>query len=283
MDKEEILKKLEERLAKGEISEKTYLDIKARYDKVPEDKGPEMKEDTNGFDIRVEVPNIEVPQIHVDIPTVIRTGKKFVVMGAGHADGDVRAEICKVAGSCTIEGSVDTNEWRSAGSAKIMGNVKADRFKGAGSTVIGGNVETDEFGCAGKCSVGKGVKADMVKFGGALQTGGSIVCDNLQGAGKIDAPSVHADVVKLELEGASSIREMTADSIEVRSLARIFSQGELTSDAIRGEVIYLENTKCKLVSGDTVTIGPNCEIETVEFRSGLKIHLSARVSKKVKR
>lgn len=283
MNKEEILKKLEERLAKGEISERTYLEIKARYDKVPEDKGQQPNEDANGFDIHVEIPEISIPPINVEFPKVIRTGQKFVVMGSGHADGDVKSEVCRVAGSCTIEGSVETNEWRSAGSAKVKGGVKTDSFKSAGSMVIGTNVESDMFECAGKCVVAGSLKSDSIKFGGALETGGTIACDSLHGVGRLKAPSVKADSITLELQGTSEVREITADVIEVRSLARVFSQGEMASEEIHGESIYLENTKCKLVSGDSVTIGPNCEIETVEFRSNLKIHLSAKVKKKVRK
>src|SRR3970040_461710 len=36
MHKDELLRRLEERLARGEIGEKTYLDIKARYDAMPD-------------------------------------------------------------------------------------------------------------------------------------------------------------------------------------------------------------------------------------------------------
>src|SRR3972149_814426 len=36
MQKDEVLRRLEERLARGEISEKTYLEIRARYDAMPE-------------------------------------------------------------------------------------------------------------------------------------------------------------------------------------------------------------------------------------------------------
>ena len=36
MEKEELLRRLEDRLARGEIGEKTYLDIKARYDAMPD-------------------------------------------------------------------------------------------------------------------------------------------------------------------------------------------------------------------------------------------------------
>ncbi len=37
MRRKDILRKLEERLARGEINEKTYLEIKARYESEPEE------------------------------------------------------------------------------------------------------------------------------------------------------------------------------------------------------------------------------------------------------
>src|SRR3970282_2658127 len=42
MKRAEVLRRLEERLARGEISEKTYLEIKARYEAEPEE--PEREE-----------------------------------------------------------------------------------------------------------------------------------------------------------------------------------------------------------------------------------------------
>ena len=53
MEREELLRRLEERLARGEIGEKTYLDIKARYDAMPEvrvqpDTPTSGEEDTEG-------------------------------------------------------------------------------------------------------------------------------------------------------------------------------------------------------------------------------------------
>jgi len=281
MDKEEVLKKLEERLAKGEISEKTYLGIKARYDNVPERKETAAKDGVNGFTF--DIPSVDVPPIHIEIPGVIQSGSKLVVTGSGHVDGDVKNESCRIAGACTIEGSVETDEWKSAGSAKIKGSLKADMFKSAGSAVIGGDVHADDFVCAGRCSVGGGIDSGRVKFGGNLESKNTIKCDRFEGVGKVSAPAIAADSITIETEGRSDVREISGDSIEVRSVGRVFSQGELYSDRIRGERIYLENTTCKLVSGDDVVIGPNCEIETVEFRSNLKIHLSAKVKKKVRK
>jgi len=37
MKRKDILRKLEERLARGEINEKTYLEIKARYESEPDE------------------------------------------------------------------------------------------------------------------------------------------------------------------------------------------------------------------------------------------------------
>ena len=41
MNRAEILRRLEERLARGEISEKTYVEIKTRYEAEPEEPEPQ--------------------------------------------------------------------------------------------------------------------------------------------------------------------------------------------------------------------------------------------------
>ena len=54
MKRKDILQRLEERLARGEISEKTYLDIKARYDAEPEE--PEAASPGPDLTVKIQDP-----------------------------------------------------------------------------------------------------------------------------------------------------------------------------------------------------------------------------------
>jgi cytoskeletal protein CcmA (bactofilin family) len=278
MNREELLRKLEERLARGEISEKTYLEIKRRYESSGGGMGGK-----GGRGVVIEIPEIEIPHVHIRVPHVVEDGSRLIVAGGGHIDGDVKNEYCKVAGSCTIDGGVETDEWKSAGSVKIKGNLKADTVRCAGSMVVEGDVDADTFIPAGWCMIGGRLTADMVKFGGSLVCKKGIKCDTLEGSGTISTPGVSAEIVVLDLEGKSDIERVTAESVEIRSGERFFSRGGLSSEQIMGNTLFIENTTCRMVSGGHVTIGPNCIVDVVEFSSRLKVHLSSKVKKKVKR
>ena len=44
------------------------------------------------------------------------------------------------------------------------------------------------------------------------------------------------------------------------------SKGELTTELIEGDEIYLENTNAKIVRGNNITIGEGCNIGLIEYR-----------------
>src|SRR5256886_17332332 len=72
MKRKDILRRLEERLARGEINEKTYLEIKARYESEPEE--PE------------EVGEAELPR--VDLGATIGNAVAQATADASRAAGD---------------------------------------------------------------------------------------------------------------------------------------------------------------------------------------------------
>src|SRR5207249_10859825 len=72
MKRKDILRKLEERLARGEINEKTYLEIKTRYESEPEE--PE------------EVGEAELP--NVDFAATIGNAVAQATADASRAAGD---------------------------------------------------------------------------------------------------------------------------------------------------------------------------------------------------
>src|SRR5438874_12900471 len=93
MKRKDILRKLEERLARGEINEKTYLEIKARYESEPEE--PE------------ELGEAELP--NVDFAATIGTAVAQPTADASRAVGDaaravgeaIRAMDCSAIGAGT--------------------------------------------------------------------------------------------------------------------------------------------------------------------------------------
>src|SRR5256712_3142497 len=126
MKRKDILRKLEERLARGEINEKTYLEIKARYDSEPEE--PEESEPS-----QPAMPDLGEAIGAVVAQATAEAGRH--AEHAGHVIGEaMRAvdfsgigtqlseESIKILGSGVVSGNpIKTVEFKSAGSARVQG------------------------------------------------------------------------------------------------------------------------------------------------------------------
>ena len=290
MKREEILRRLEERLARGEISETTYLEIKERYEKEPEEpETASTAEDSNrspepfGISIERMVRDIVEPVMrdleHV-IPAAVQTSRDAVRIagqgvvtgtpvrarvfrssGSGAVEGDLEADEVHVAGSCGFNGSVQAGEFHAAGSARVKGSLKAREAHATGSIDIAGDLHADELATRGSLHVGGSVESREVDIRGSVDVGGRLT----------------AKEVLIEIGGDSRIPTIEAREITVRRPGGFFRGGrELSADEITGTEIHLESTTANVVRGREVTIGPHCRIGTVEATE-LTVHESSEV------
>ncbi len=297
MKREDILRRLEERLARGEISEKTYLEIKARYESEPEE--PEEPEPTmadlgstigaavaqatqdaghvaeeavravgeamravefSGIGAKLSGEEIRITGSGVVSGNPVRT-TEFRAAGSGRVQGPLEAETARVAGSCSFEGDVTVSEFRSAGSARIAGRLKAQEVETSGSLQVEGDIAADEISSSGSLQVGGKVEAEEFRSSGSVRIGGGL----------------KAEEVMIDLGGTSKIPTIEAEEIRVKATGGFFRvRGDLTSERIEGEEIELEATTAALVKGDEVRIGPHCRIDVVEAKE-LVVHQSSEV------
>ncbi len=294
MSENNIIKKLEERYKKGEISRETYESIAAEY---REEKSGAQEESIGEWGVSIA--------------------------GSGRTE-NVRGEYLKIAGSGKVEGDVDVKEVKIAGSAKIEGNVRADTVKCSGSCHIEkdiragllkvsgainaeGNVAADTILFSGGMNIEGNIEAAKLKSGGALRCEGRITAkERLETNGSLSAKSVETSVFegkgsikleegikcedfRLEADGKSSVEYLESKRVEVVSgsgrgvLSRILGKkGYFRAERISGDEIYIENTYAGLVDGNIVEIGPGCRIETLKCRKE-KVHESSSVKKRLKR
>lgn len=295
MKRTEILRRLEERLARGEISEKTYIEIKARYEAEPEEAevppstpsvegtvaqatqaaarateeavraaGEALRAvDFSGLGVRLSDEMIKIAGAGVVSGQPVRT-REFKAAGSARVRGDLEAESTKVAGSCAFEGSVRTDEFRASGSVRVEGALSADNLEASGSL-----------------EVGKDLTADKVVTSGSLRIGGAAKADSFQASGsvRIQGPLV-ADSVDIELAGSSTVQSIEADSVRVRASGGFLrSRGDLTVGRIQADDVYLEGTTADLVVADRVRLGPHCRVKVVEAES-LVVHESSEVAER---
>lgn len=314
MKRSDVLQKLEERLARGEISEKTYLDIKARYASEPEppetastagpDLGASIHEAVGrataeavraqGESMRAVSESIRavgesmraardsVRSIDFSGFGVKLTEEEIKILGSGVVSGNpVRTVEFKAAGSALVRGPLEAETVKVAGSCDFDGDVHCQDFKSSGSSRCSGSLQAADVDVSGALEVAKDVDAADISVSGTLHVEGAVRCQDFRSSGTLRiSGELKAADVDIELGGASQIGSIVGQDISVRS-SRGFvrAQGELTVDRIVGQDIELLGTVAKSVEGHDVRIGPHCHIDVVTA-SELVVHESSEVKER---
>ena len=191
----------------------------------------------------------------------------FKTAGSSKVSGNLKADSIKISGSAKIEGDVEVEDIKISGSSHVVGNVKSQSIKINGSTHIEGNLYGEEVNIAGSVHIGKNCEAEYFK------TSGSFRIQGLLNAGQ----------VIIKLGGRCIVKEIGGEHIEVRvnpfdnSLFRkvidkmFNSRGDLTTELIEGDDIYIQNTNAKIVRGNNITIGEGCNIGLLEYKGDINI------------
>ena len=279
---EKLLKKLEDRYEKGEISEEIYLELKEGL------LEEEEKTVSSGSGER---------------------SSKISISGAGKLSGPIYTEKLSVSGSGKVDGDVDSNAIKASGALKIDGNVKAEDIGSSGSIKITGNVITDSFRNSGAAKVMGDLTAAELKSSGATKIDGRLkVSDMIRSSGTLHAKSIDAkevvisgafDVtehikaedIRVKIAGRCTAELVEGDDIEIKpgtthsflglSLTIGSSSKEAKIGTIKGKDVRLENVRAKEVIGNSVEIGPDCVIDVLKAKS-VRVHEDAKVKKRVK-
>ncbi|MFP4051510.1 MAG: hypothetical protein ACLFVB_07210 [Thermoplasmata archaeon] len=297
MDKE-ILKKLDERLAKGEISEELYNEIKARYegkDEEVEDEEIEGLEEEVELEIeeeKKEGKSKEKKQKRVSISGVSRIEgcncEIFRAAGASKVEGDLRADDADISGATKVSGNAYLGTLDSSGRFKIDGDTEAKSLDLSGATKFGGKVKADKIDSSGSTKFQGDVEAKDFDVSGSFKAESNITSDTFKASGSFKINGIlKGEEIQLNPAGSCKISKIEGGDIIVEAgSSGIFSfsfggSGSLTCDEMTGNDIYLENTKCELIEGNKVKIGPGCKVDTVRAKK-LKVHESASVKNKEK-
>jgi cytoskeletal protein CcmA (bactofilin family) len=237
MNKEELLRRLEERLARGEIGEKTYLDIKARYDampvappapEVPSPPEPPIPPEPPEFPRHAGHaghPPFRNGDLQAMIERTIESAMEQVAASveAGSNRDDVRrrmdevnrrvqeamskfgprieegGRVCVIRGSGTVGGGQHFEEFKCAGSGTVEGDLLADEAHISGVCVIEGRCVGQEFHASGRAEIGMDVEVDEFHVAGKATVGGDVRARdfNVSGSAKIGGSILDAEDVVL--------------------------------------------------------------------------------------
>lgn len=236
MKRKDILRKLEERLARGEINEKTYLEIKARYDAEPEEPEEELGE-----------VNLPLADLGATIGATVASAAAGASMAAGEAVRVVGEamrgidfsgigtrlsnEAIKIVGSGVVSGNpVKTVEFVAAGSARVQGPLQAESAHVSGSCAFEGDVHVEEFHCSGSARIAGKLTAENVESSGSLQVDGNIEAEDISVSGALQ---VKGSVTAEDFHSSGSVRvegPLTAEDFHSSGSVRI--EGGLTAEDV---------------------------------------------------
>ncbi|MGM0949250.1 MAG: bactofilin family protein [Bacillota bacterium] len=213
------------------------------------------------------------------------TFQSVEINGSGTVAGDVECETFSFNGTGKADGSVKAKAVTISGSGKIHGDVEAESIRINGTGLIEGEVSAKQLKIAGSSTFGGTVKADDIVISGKAVMEADCETETFQSEGKCNISGLlNADQVMIKLSaGESNVREIGCRHLQVTgrkgmlTLLRLLPQPVLTAELIEGDVIELTNTKAKTVRGNKVIIGPDCQIETVEYSGDYSCDPSASV------
>jgi cytoskeletal protein CcmA (bactofilin family) len=220
---------------------------------------------------------------------------EFHISGSGKAEGNVKAKEYRTSGSSHIIGDLEAEDIKVSGSAHFEGNVKCDSVKISGSTRIGKNLEGGEIDVSGSTNVDGGVHGEHIRISGSINVKGDCEAEEFIAKGGFRIGGLlNADNIEISIGGSCSAREIGGERIEVKEFiggafflnkifGLLFNQGlGLKTQLIEGDDIYLEYTVAKVVRGNNITIGKGCIIDTVEYKSDLKVLDNGKVENQTK-
>ncbi len=307
MRRKDILQQLEERLARGEISEKTYLDIKARYEAEPEE--PETAEPTGpsletsihqavaaategaaqaaqeAMRVQGEAMRMQRDLMHsMDFSGMgVRISDEEIrILGSGVVTGNpVRTTDFRVSGSAKVRGSLECSDARIAGSCDVDGDMRCSDFRSAGSTRLAGSLHAEDVEVSGSLEVAKDIEASDISSSGALRVSGEVRAQDFRSSGSVRvAGTMKVEDVDMELGGSSKVGAIEGRDIRIRmSGGFVRARGDLTADRIVGDDIHIEGTTAALVQGQDVRIGPHCRVDRV-IAHELVVHESSEVKER---
>ena len=201
--------------------------------------------------------------------------ERFSCSGTGTVNGDVKAGELRISGHAKLNGAIAASKVRIDGSAKVDGDVEAEQLKVLGYAGISGHVKGDEAIVRGKTSIGKDCQVEH------FSAEGYFTIDGLLNAEQIEI-KVHGGESKVKEIGCRRIVCTAHQSKLFSFLSELISPPRLSAELIEGVHFELANTTAKVVRGNSVIIGENCDIGLIEYKEDIRVAETAKVGEKRK-
>jgi cytoskeletal protein CcmA (bactofilin family) len=187
---------------------------------------------------------------------------EFESNGFGTVNGDLTAKTVRMSGFGKINGSVTSTELiHIDGKGFIEKGATINKMTINGLGTVGGPIKGNELEINGKVTINGDCEVDHFKADGAFKIKGLI----------------NADKIDIKAQGNCLANEIGGQDIHVRfhksafmNFLKPFISLKLETGLIEGNTIELEGTHAKVVRGEHIVIGKNCEIDLIEYTGTLK-------------
>jgi cytoskeletal protein CcmA (bactofilin family) len=184
----------------------------------------------------------------------------FECNGTGFVNGNLHAKTARISGNGKVAGNVESQFLSVEGRGKIEKNAAVQKVKISGSATVNGSLKSEEMRVRGRLTVGEDCEAEVFKAECQFTIGGLLNAD------RIDV-KIYGECRAEEIGGQIIIVKQKTSL--VGNLFKPFFQNTLEANLIEGDHIEIENTNAKIVRGNHVKIGPNCNIGLVEYTDTL--------------
>lgn len=212
-------------------------------------------------------------------------GNNLQLSGFGKASGGKYNNV-QLDGMTTVNGDIECNKFMCNGKGKINGDIQAEHVSIQGMCNVEGDIKASNIEIDGKVNVEGDINGEQITINGIIKIDGDCEAESFaaDGAFSIDG-LLNAGIISLKLRGKCTVEEIGGEQISVRKeqteshfnpFGSIFP-AKFEAELIEGDKIYLEYTNAEIVRGNEITIGPGCDIETIEYKIGLYIDDSSNV------
>jgi cytoskeletal protein CcmA (bactofilin family) len=196
----------------------------------------------------------------------------ITINGKGTVNGDVDCMEFDCNGSGTINGNVVVNTAKVNGHGKIKGNFESQSLSIDGTAGITGDLIAGKLKVSGKANVGGKIKSDEIKIKGRLTVGEDCEAETFKAESQFTIGGLlNADLIDITIFADCKAKEIGGQTILIKQKNSLlgffkpFVRTQLETECIEGDKIEIESTKARVVRGNQVVIGANCEIEVVEY------------------
>lgn len=211
--------------------------------------------------------------------------KKVKIIGEETINGDLDCIDLKLTGTCDVQGNIKAKTGKLTGTADIKGNLEAEELTIVGTMNIDQDVSIKEFKIYGESKVKGNASVENANIFGFLEIRGECNTETFMAKGPFTIGGLlNAGNIDIEMHCKCRVKEIGGEMIRIRRgtdllikkiiksfyLPKDFYHGQLDTESIEGDDIYIEYAKAKVVRGNHIEIGPGCEIDLIEYKNTFK-------------